>query len=436
MKCEMEKGTIKVRRIEVREDKVIFRFSHEGPVSGYFLEDSFYLKADHSLGNVPEEIMAIPLLGCLVPLSWVTNCEIIADEAEEAFLACIPKVQRVMQRAYPGLLFQGDLRAKPVRTQGVWNPDRYCLLYSGGIDSLTSFIRNRDKKPDLLMVRGTPDMRLDDSELFGRTIERFTPYLDELGAHLHVLETNALDALDYQALQNSVKSPRIHGWWENFAHGMFLLGMSAPFTYFNGIGKLMISSSDTIRIAAPWGSMPESDQQVRWGNLEVIHDSYDYTKFEKISKVLVPFLSSRKLGGFPMKVCTGNPSLRIASGKLNCGRCDKCIRTMLMLLENGVDPARCDFDMRRFSPQNTRIGLENGYIKLDEYPRTWAFVFDNAHEISSGLESRYKGSNALFRWMAGWDRKPKESSLRKFSRQIAPSGSRRRQLARRVLQKD
>jgi len=432
----MGKGIITVGKIEVREDVVTFGISPEGPVGEFILKDSLFVKADHPLGAVPLEILVIPLLGCLVPLSWVTNSEIIAEGVDMAFLACVPKVQGIIRRAYPGLLLQGDLRARPVRTRGTWNPERYCLLYSGGVDSLTSFIRNRDKKPDLLMVRGTPDMRLDDSESFNRSIERITPRLDEIGARLHILETNALDALDYQALQRSVKSNEIHGWWENFAHGMFLLGACAPFTYYNCVGKLMISSSDTARLAAPWGSMPESDQQVSWGGLEVIHDSYDYTKFEKISRVLVPFISDRKWAGFPVKVCTGKPAVRVASGKLNCGRCGKCIRTMLMLLENGVDPGECEFEMRRFSPHDIRIGLENGYIKIAEAPEAWGFVLDNACNIPPRLESKYKGTTALMTWMTKWNRTPEESILRTYSKEMAPVGSRRRHLAKKILRRD
>jgi hypothetical protein len=250
------------------------------------------------------------------------------------------------------------------------------------------------------------------------------------------VETDSLDILDYKKLQGRVKSPEIHGWWENFAHGIFLLSMCAPFTYCSGIGRLMISSSDTAKLAAPWGSMPASDQQIGWGNLEVIHDSYDYTKFEKIREVLVPFLSSRRLVGFPISVCTGKQSVRVASGKLNCGQCGKCTRTMLMLLENGVDPGECEFDMTKFSPRSIRIGLENGYIKIPEASDAWGFVFDNACEIDTNLESKYRGTNALMGWMANWDRKPKESKLRTYSREMAPVGSKRRQLARRILRRD
>jgi hypothetical protein len=431
----MEESLIEVKSIEVEGQTVEYRFSHEGPVARFFHRDSAFLRADHPLDGIPKGILAIPLLGCLVPLSWVRNSKITAGEVDETYLACLPQVLAVMRKSYPNVRLQGSVEARPAKTAGQWSSKKYCLLFSGGIDSLTSYLRNRDKKPDLLMVRGAPDLRMTDAEFFNRSMSRFAAPLKETGGHLHVVETDLLDALDYKGIQGRVKTKEVHGWWENFAHGIFLLSMCAPFTYFNGMGRLMISSSDTARTAAPWGSMPESDQLIRWGDLEVIHDSYDYTKFEKIREVLVPLLSSDGRKGFPISVCTGKEEERLASGKLNCGRCGKCTRTILMLLENGIDPSECEFDMRGFSPRDVRIGLENGYTKIAEAPEAWGFVLDNAHEVPRDLESRYQGVNSLLSWMAKWERSPHESKLRRYSRRIAPTGSRRRELAKNLLRK-
>ena len=431
----MEKGVIEVRKVDVKDDIVTFRVSHEGPVARFFLSDSFSFKAGHPLDDVPLEILVIPLLGGLVPLSWLTDSVVVADEVDETYLAGLSKVREVMQKSYPGVHVQGAISAKPVRSRGTWDPKRYCLLYSGGIDSVTSYIRNLDKKPELLMVRGTPDLRLGDGVSFSRSVERLSPFVREMGGSLHHVETNALDVLDFKKLQGRVRSPGFHGWWENFAHGLFLLSMCAPFTYHRRIGRLLISSSDTERLALPWGSMPESDKEIRWGGLEVIHDSYDYTKFEKITEVLVPFLSNRGRTGIPISVCTGKQSARVASGRLNCGRCGKCTRTMLMLLENGIDTDECEFDVAGFSPPRIRIGLENGYVKIPEASDAWGFVLDNAQKIDPRLEQKYRGMNALMSWMAGWDRRPKESRLRSYSRRLAPVGSRRRRHAKTVLRK-
>jgi hypothetical protein len=431
----MQESVIEIKGLDVDGERVSYRFSFDGPVREFLLKDSLYVKTDHPLGSIPSGILVIPLLGFLAPLAWVANCGIVADAVDEAYLDSVSKVRETMQQFYPKLKLHGTIKAKPISSESYWDSNRYCLLYSGGVDSLASYIRNRETRPSLLMIRGTPDVWLSEVEFHKRSIDRLAPALKGLGGDLHLVETDALEIIDYKGLKAHVRNEEIKGWWENFAHGLFLTGMCAPYTCYNHIGRLLIASSSTTRDNTPWGSMPEVDKQISWGGLQVIHDSFDYTKFEKVREVLAPFLKDRKMEGFPLRVCTGDADERLASGRLNCGRCGKCTRTMLMLLENGIDPDKCEFDMTKFFPSRLRIGLENGYIKLKDQPVNWGQILDNARVLPDNLESKYHGTNALFRWMAKWDRQPKESSLRSYSKVVAPIGSRRRRLARRILRK-
>jgi len=390
--------------------------------------------ADHPLDSIPRGMLVIPLLGGLVPLSWVVDCRIIAGDVDAAYLEALAEIRSVMEKAYPALKFHGSIEARPVRTDSAWDPNKYCLLYSGGVDSTNSYVRNRDKKPALLMVKGTPDVRLSETEYWDRTMERIRPALSAIQADLHVVETNSLDIIDERALRWHVHTEEISGWWENFAHGLFLTSTCAPFTYQSNSGKLLIASTYSSATAKHFGSMPESDERIRWGGLSVIHDSFDISRFEKIRDHLAPFIQSQG-GGFPIKLCLGKEK-RLKCGKLNCGVCDKCLTTELMFLECGVDPSRCDFDMSKFSPSKVRTGLENGYIQMATAPNSWRNIILNARPIRPELEAEYRGVNDLLSWISKWDQKPKEGTLRSYSKKVAPVGSRRRTLAKKVLSRD
>ena len=431
---KLTNSIIRLEEVRAEGSTVTITYSHEGPVGDYLSQTPFQLKASHPLDSVPAAILVIPLLGSLVPLSWMTDCQIVAGEVDEAYLESIKEVRGAMEKAYPSLRFLGSIEAKSVKTDSTWDPSKYCLLYSGGVDSTTSYLRNRDKSPKLLMIRGTPELRLADEEYWQRSIDRLTPALRAIKADWHVIETNALEVVDSQALKEKIHNDEIHGWWENLAHGIFLTSTCAPFTHFSQTGRLLIASSYSPTSAKPWGSMPESDERIRWGGLTVTHDSFDITRYEKIRDYLSPFILSQG-GSFPIKLCLGKEE-RLKCGKLNCGRCDKCITTELMLLENGVDPARCQFDMSRFSPSDIRTGLQNGYLHQDQAPFSWRYITENARPISKELESEYKGMSSFLLWLSSWDRTSKESTLRTYSRKIAPVGSRRRKLAKKVLSKE
>ena len=430
----MSESVIRIDSVESRGNVLTIKHSHEGPVGRMLTDTPFRLVADHPLDSVPTGILAVPLLGGLVPLSWVVDSQIVAGDVDDQYLEALAEVRGVMEKTYPALKFHGSIEARPARTNSNWDPNKCCLLYSGGVDSTTSYVRNRSKNPALLMVRGTPDVRLSEREYWQRTMKRIPPALEAIGAELHIVETNLLDVIDERALRWHVHSEEISGWWENFAHGLFLTSTCAPFTCFARTGKLLIASSFTPSTARPSGSMPESDERIRWGGLGVVHDSFDISRYEKIRDYLAPFMQSQG-GGFPIKLCLGKEK-RLRCGRLNCGRCDKCLTTELMFLESGVDPSRCDFDMSKFSPGKIRAALENGYIHMADAPNSWRSIVENARQIRPELEAEYKGTSDLLSWISKWDQKPKESTLRKYSKKVAPAGSRRRMLAKKVLRRD
>ena len=429
----MSESIIRIDSVVAKGNTLTINHSHEGPVGKVLSDTPLKLVADHPLDSIPPGILVIPILGGLVPLSWVFDSHIVAGEVDRTYLQSLADVKGVMEKSYPTVKFHGSLEATPVSTQSTWDPNRYCLLYSGGVDSTTSYVRNRDKKPSLLMIKGTPDVRLSETEYWARTMERIPPALGGIGAEFHIVETNSLDIIDERTLRWHVHSDVIDGWWENFAHGLFLLSTTAPYTYYSRSGKLLIASSYSSATAKPAGSMPESDERVKWGGISVVHDSFDVSRFEKVRDHLAPFIKSQG-GGFPIKVCLGKEK-RLKCGKLNCGLCDKCLTTVLMLLESGVDPARCDFDMSKVSPGAIRRGLANGYIKMALAPNSWKNIVANARPLRPELETEYTGMNEFLAWVSTWDQKPREGTLRAYSRKVAPTGSQRRELARKVLRR-
>lgn len=430
----MSESIIRIDAVEAKANVLTIRHSHEGPVGKMLNETPLRFVADHPLDSIPAGILVIPILGGLVPLSWVVDSHIVAGEVDGEYLTALAEVRGAMEKAYPEIKFQGSIEARSVKTDWSWDPNKYSLLYSGGVDSTASYVRNRERNPALLMVRGTPDVRVSETVYWQRTMDRIPPALASIKAELHLIETNALDIINERALRWYVHTEKVEGWWENFAHGLFLISTCAPYTYYSKSGRLLIASSYSAATAKPLGSMPESDERVRWGGIRIIHDSFDISRFEKIRDHLTPFIQSQG-GGFPIRLCLGKEK-RLKCGMLNCGQCDKCVTTALSLLETGVDPALCDFDMSKFSPRRIRLGLENGYIHMDVAPNSWRNIIKNARPLRPELEAEYKGMNDLLLWISKWDQKPKEGTLRSYSKKVAPLGSRRRELVKKLLRLD
>ena len=154
-----------------------------------------------------------------------------------------------------------------------------------------------------------------------------------------MIETDALDVIDFRLLGKDFAFPLKYGWWEKLAHGLMLTSLFAPLTFVRKIDHVLIASSATKQSFEPWGSDKVSDEKIKWSGTNVIHDSYDLSRAGKVKEILAPYVKLQHEQFIPLRVCTGKLSARLKSQTLNCGRCEKCRRSMVGLLIEGIDPS-------------------------------------------------------------------------------------------------
>ena len=104
---------------------------------------------------------------------------------------------------------------------------------------------------------------------------------------------------------------------------------------------LFIGGSYHVANPVPMGSHPAVDGLFSSQRLTVIHDGWRFSRLEKV----------RDLATWPtalaaLRVCPAN-----AGDEINCGRCEKCLRTRLELLAAGVE------ETAAFGPSLTPIEL-------------------------------------------------------------------------------
>lgn len=412
---------------------MLFRASYSKSLIRYLTTGLMYVKYDFSIEAVPPSILSIPLLGFLAPLSWLTGAEIRVGDVDEVYLNSLPQVSLEFQKMFPKVSFSGRIRAQPVGTISDWDSTKYCLLYSCGVDATSSLIRNLEKRPTLMTVKGTLDLQLREDQYWNRVQNRVQPFVRSLGLESHVVETNAIDMVKLETLGADFGSQLGIGWWEGLAHGLFLLSLCAPYSYLDRIGNLMIASSHTEKDQRPWGSSPMTDEKVGWGGARVIHDSYDLQRVEKIRQVLIPYMK-RSGNAIPLRVCVGGESARLASDQLNCGQCSKCMLVELVLVLSGSDAEENGFDISPASLSALKRNLEGGRFGEEVDPITWKFIKTNARDLPEQIASKHPGLREFCQWFADWDDKAGMKGSHYLDR-VAPKGSRRRDVARALFGK-
>ena len=418
---------IRVEKIVPARRSLACSIGYDASLAPYFKSSLLYVSYGFQVEEIPESVLSIPVLGLLVPVAWSVGATVTAGEVDSRFLASLGRVGEIMQGMYPSLSISTKVRCSAVDTPWPQGGERNCLLYTGGIDSTSSMLRNLGPNLVLASIRGTPDLPLSDDRFWEREEGRFQPFLKSTGVERQVIETNALDVVSLSSLNALLKGAFTGGWWENLSHGLFLLSLCAPFTYVGKIKKMLIASSYSQVDSEPWGSGPASDTSVAWGSVTTLHDSFDLPRLEKMKQVLAPYIAEHP-GLIQFRVCTGKRQSRLASGTLNCGVCPKCVRTMLGLMHAGVDPVTCGFPPPDFA--EIKKGMISG--RLRPFP---ALSVNSMHASRRSpdreLAARYPEYAEFLGWFYDW--KIPVAAERKWVSKVAPKGSRRRKVLRDIF---
>ena len=188
---------------------------------------------------------------------------------------------------------------------------RTALCFSGGADSLHVLRASGRRVDDVVLVHGY-DVALQATTLAARVERSVRAVAAASGAEVIVVRTNlrehpVFDSIDW-------------GW----AHGGALAAVGHLLT--GRIGRLLVAASFPHDDDSPWGSHWRLDPLWSSERLEVAHVGAELWRSEKLRELAFDPVAQRHL-----RVCwQAEPG---PTG--NCGHCEKCVRTMLVLAQCG-----------------------------------------------------------------------------------------------------
>ncbi len=390
-------------RLNISNNKVQFKLDIPKPLRKYFLSNSSYVQYDSSidLGRIHNGILAIPVVSVLAPVSWAAGADIVVPELDATYLKSLKTVKEVYRNSHYPFSFSGDIRAGTEVTNE-FGRKRTGVLFSGGVDSLTSYLKHKNEKPDLISIWGVPDIPPFEKAFGSKVYADILDLANRDGVQAFQVKTDMLMNLNRELLSKDFGV----WWYPHAAVGLFLLSLCAPITAIRGTGTIMIASGLTEEYQGRSGTSPSTDNKVSWADVNVIHDSYELSRQEKIrylcQKENLPYLSH-------LRVC--NETAR--ASKTNCGNCEKCMRTMISLLLEGVDPNKCNFTLDESSLRYIRDSLIKGRIHLSE--AVLSIWRDLQKHIPEEINADIFGSREFFAWLRTYDlSRHRANKLRSF----------------------
>lgn len=224
-------------------------------------------------------------------------------------------------------------------------------FFSGGIDGCHTFLKHPDEITHLIFIKGV-DIQIDNDALFSEALALNQNFADAYGKKLVPVETNI----------RRFCHPRDTPWTTCNGGGLSSVGLALRFS------RVYIASSHTYSELFPLGSHPMTDHLWSTEATEFVHDGAEARRYDKLRLLATSEPAMRGL-----RVCWQDAGY-------NCGRCEKCLRTMIGLHLLGLkaptfppldslEPVRrmrviSDDDFAHFV-DNHRLAQETGHRELE-----------------------------------------------------------------------
>jgi hypothetical protein len=355
----------------------------------YFLSDTLYVQYDSGvdLRNVDAGILSIPMAALIVPIAWAVGADVQLPEIDAAYMQSLDRVKDPYRSMHPTFSFAGRIRAQK-ETRSRFEGSRTCMLFTAGVDSLTSYLRHKQEKPDLVSVWGLPDAP-PYQDAFGKTmwanIGRFAG-LDE--CEVIRVKTDMISGINRELLSRQFGLQ----WYPDAGFGMSLLGLCAPIARSRRIGTAIIASSWTVDYKGPPGSHPSVDNNLSWADVRTLHDGHELSRQQKVSYLCEP--ENRRYLAH-LRVCWEWALSR------NCGHCEKCFRTIAGLVAEEVDPNHCNFKVNEATFPYMADCFVKGKLALHDMQMClWK---DIQQRIPERIDTDIHGSREFLTWLKSYD---------------------------------
>jgi hypothetical protein len=254
-------------------------------------------------------------------------------------LEAVPAITGLLASWYPELA-DIAVRATPAAGDAPRAAGVGCF-FSGGVDSFYTVLSRQAEITHLIFVHGF-DINVNDAELAERALTANRQIAADMGLPLIELWTDVRRVSD-----------RYVDWGFHY-HGaaLAMIGLLlAPL-----LGEILVPASWNVDDLRPWGSHPDLDPLWTSSAVTFLHEGETVRRPRKVA-----FIADFPVAMDNLRVCWEG-----RHGAYNCGRCEKCLRTMVNFAVVGAE-GKCHTLPPRVQPRRLRR------LRLDRDSRTHAW---------------------------------------------------------------
>lgn len=272
-----------------------------------FGEDEIYFKINKKYSDFILADASPFAAALVIPAMKIGENLIIDGSLSEGLYKNMQQIMRI--------LLSWNVGFKPIKiiakkiVKDTQSPHAIGSFFSGGVDSFYTYLKNKktkDGKLTHLILANGYDIALPNKSLWKKTRKHV----------MKIAQTEGIQVIEVESNIQPLLEPIVE--WE-FTFGGCLGAIALLLR--NKFKRVFIASSFAYNQQFPGGSTADTDKLWGTDKLTIVHDGAEATRVEKVK-----IIARSKLVLDNLRVCYLN-----LKDTYNCGRCDKCLRTMISL---------------------------------------------------------------------------------------------------------
>lgn len=395
---------IYIHDIKISKKDIVAEITCSKNIKKYFLSNELHITYDINLENIPNSILSIPVISPIITTAWMIGANVHIEELDKRYFDSINNLAINMKNVYPRLPLS-TIYANNLISNSFGNSN-YGLLYSGGIDSITAYIMHKSKRPRLIHC-------LVWDEPYNGVRVKLKNFAEKEEIPINIVHSNIYFFINaYLLYINSGLN-----WWSQLAHGLVYSSLCAPLSVKYNLSNILISSAGKMNSSVAELFDPRYED-IYWSNCDVRLVGTGLSRQDKIRYIKNNCGDSNKLYDFlkPIELACNTGSIERDNRTFNSGcgkdqRCNsasKCIRNILGLSLENIDPAALGYsvDENSFNYFKKRFiegfhrhrHFDNEAIKND-----MIYFRDIQEHIEDMVNYKYNNSEEFFDWFKNFN---------------------------------
>ena len=327
-----------LKGIKCNKNHIEYHFKVTGTLKPYFSTDTLFIEYQEDMSAIPQSILVIPFVACIIPLMWVTNTVMWVKEIDQTFYEAILSIHNAYQRLYSHFPLKGNLIPANFIENKLDEKRESLLLFSGGLDANCTYTRIRKTNPLLFNIQGWYEKLTDIDKAADADIRDVNKFAKHEGLDCTFAKSNFAVIVNEKLWGKNIRPKFGDSWWHGFNHSMAFISIAIPLAYKLGIKNIYIASSVPMGEFCMCASNVTTDSEFRFANIgKCIHDGSELVRQDKIRTVVEYQKQTEKT--YPIRVCSFNDH--------NCCECEKCFRTVLGLVAEAVNVSDFGFNTEK-----------------------------------------------------------------------------------------